>query len=348
MAGGLAAIVTVTAGAGRAFAQLTQVGLPFPRVEIGVNLAALDIDQPHTGVGPRLTVNFDDRTGLEFVADLSRPHVLNPAAGMANLEEIDADLFVVRLKRRIYDYARGQMYATAGAGIGRVNRRFLPIPDLTSRHVSGAFAAGAGGDWRVASMLNVFVEGELIISNTLGIRTAIGAMVPFGGYPRYYPRKSTKPPADAPPPWAPLRPGMRVWVMMFDEREYAGRLSDVTANHLDLGDARRKPLTIARDDVLRVRASDPISDGTIRGLKYGALAGVTTGALIAIFGCAFEDCVDAGIAGMLTVGLGMGIGGVFGAMADSFHEERVEVYQRPRPAAFAGARRAALGAAIRW
>jgi hypothetical protein len=345
-------MLVITAGAGRAAAQLTQVGLPFPRVEIGVNLTAVDVDQPHTGIGPRLTINFDDRTGVEFVADLSRPHVVNPAAGAENLEEIDADLFLVRLKRRAYDYGRGQMYATAGIGVGRVTRRFLPIPDLTSRHTYGAFSAGVGADWRVASPLNVFVEGELLITNTPGIRTAVGAMLSFDGYPRYTPLKSTKMPADAPPPWPPLRRGMRARVMMYDEREYAGRLSDVTANHLDLGDARKKPMTIARDDVLRVRTPDSIRDGAIRGTLYGALGGAATGVLIAIFGCAFEDCVNAGIAGMLTVGLGMGIGATIGVMADSFHEELVEVYQRPgtasTPPRTAATRKAAIGSVIRW
>jgi hypothetical protein len=74
--------------------------------------------------------------------------------------------------------------------------------------------------------------------------------------------------------------------------------------------------------------------------------------LIAIFGCAADDCVDSGITGMLAVGLGLGIGAAFGAMADSFHEQRVEVYSRPvttpNTLSTAVTRKIRIGTVIRW
>ena len=156
MAGGLAAIVTVTAGAGRAFAQLTQVGLPFPRVEIGVNLAALDIDQPHTGVGPRLTVNFDDRTGLEFVADLSRPRSARPpSAGRAPISQgcrpaRDPGTAAARELVADVDKARAATEAFAGW----VEQQAPSKSELSGIGVdnydwsSGRRAAPAGTSWR--------------------------------------------------------------------------------------------------------------------------------------------------------------------------------------------------------
>jgi hypothetical protein len=153
-----------------------------PRIELGVHGGSFLQDDRPLAAGPRLVVNFDDRTALDVTADLQ---TLGPAGPSF---EIKHDLVMARLRRAVHPLSRGDVYVTVGGGLRRVVIRVPPVTLPSGTGVPGDEAsetlpvasAGAGVQFQVTPIVRVFAESDVVFTDEFFGRAMAGVAVSIG------------------------------------------------------------------------------------------------------------------------------------------------------------------------
>jgi hypothetical protein len=318
----VAAVITIASLAipGAAAAQVAD-GTPV--VEGGVDFSA----GPHgdggwSSLGVRAKLNVNSRTAIEGT--------YSPDNDRDGFSQVDYS--TVQVRRSLHTFGGGSLYGGLGVAFGAHTFREPPFPGLTPGFSFRSHSAGPsfsfGGELEVAPYLALRGETQYVLSDDSVLRFTGGASVPLGG--RYPGRGVTiDAPSLARTPIARLRSGQSVWITTADGREYHGEVASRAPDSLTL----RHPggaTAIATSDIDRIEAPDTLTNGILVGMGSGGTAGAVLGGIIGDLVC--EESSGCAVIGALFVGgMGAGIGGLVGAIADSVRDNRRPIYDRRGP-----------------
>jgi hypothetical protein len=313
-----------------AVASAGQAGIPGPRVEIGVDAAALGVDSLGAlGTwGPRATINFTPRLAVDLYGD-SRSEKRPYGLGWRDIFTVG-----VQVKRALYQSGDFSVSGTVGAGVQQV-RRFTPAIDFGTglgRTVfpatlkvtsSPAVTLGTAVERRVGAHLSVRAQMQFVVSEiSPEMRATVGVAVPIGAYRNV---RGGQPSLRL--GGTTLRPGQHVWLTLGGGGEVLeGAIGRIDNDAFDvITPSRTTRVTIS--DVTRVEVPDSLKNGTLTGVAVGAASG---GALLGFLGWALSegDNDEVGLIAIAGAGYGAAIGALVGAMADSLHEGRRTVFDR--------------------
>ena len=324
-----------------------------PTVEVGLDLSASLIpDQGGFHGGPRVVVNFDGRNAVQVTAGLQK------LSTWSNFAQKKTDLYRAAYKRLVYAGSPVRVSTLLGGGLERTvivtpattfGNPPVTFPSTRGVQVLPAVTGGAAIDFRLGRRAAVVFESSFVLTDTFDGRLSAGLLVPIGSYPPHPGR------LEASVPWAELDAGERAWVTTGDGREVNGEVVSRSASTLTLRTIAGA-VTFGAADVRAIDTTDPIRNGTLRGLIIGGLGGLVPAIFGSFLVCAFEEeCgpADVVLINALFVGMGTGIGATTGALVDSFKEGRVPLYRRGgtasvRLAPIVGRHQLGAGAVIRW
>lgn len=323
-----------------------------PPAELGLEVAALvpNINGPQ--LGPRLVVNFDGRTSVQFMASFQKLSRLDDSA------RSKTDAYLVAYRRLVHTDGPVRVFATIGGGLTRTfivtDPQTFGNPPITFAATSGAevlpaFTTGAAIDFRLPGRAAIVLESAFVLRDTLGARFSGVLVVPVGS------NRSRPERLASSVPWAELDAGDRAWVTTGDGREVDGEVVWRTAGTLTLR-TRTGMAAFAAGDVREIDTTDPIRNGTVLGLKIGTFGAIVPAFFVTLLFCSLDDGCSAGeILGVnsLFFGIGAGVGAATGALTDSLRERRVPVYRRGGStrvmvAPIVGGHRLGGRAVIRW
>ena len=169
-----------------------------PRVEVGADGGVFAATSREgligllMALGPRLSINVNDRTGVDLIADIAKP---NESGGLYGLYGVQ-----LRHVIREGDRTRAAVFITGGAIGGfeyeRIPERRMQRPDGSTvvyrRYTDGrlsspaAFSGGIGMQRVLARLAAFRAEGQVIagfreFGGVLLTRATLGVSVPIGG-----------------------------------------------------------------------------------------------------------------------------------------------------------------------
>jgi hypothetical protein len=326
-------------------ADARQLAFDKAKVEAGFQVAGLvQGEAPGFAFGPRVTFNLDRHTAIDLTADLRTTSSPSPTT---------LKVFFFDVRRTLHETPNGAFFATIGIAGGTrrdgwpeyryVNNQL----EISADHPVRSFNVGIGAQRAAGAHLALTWQLQYTMgAEYAGLRAVFGATLPLSPVKR---RPDSR--AERPAEFSGVPAGQTAWVTMADGVEWIGEVLNVTTTSIQL---RRDDGAVALPlaDVRLIKAPDSAKNGAKRGAIAGALLGIPG------FFAGYAFCEEGGgcavAFGLLTGGIGAGIGAVFGVLIDSFMEGQRVVYDaskpkgRPKLAPIVAPHAVGLGGTIQW